>query len=303
MKERILIVDDDKYIALLLYNFLEEEGFICETAENGLEALEKISKGNDYDMVLLDFVMPKMNGLEFLAASRDINPKLPVLMISGYRTIDNTLEALRLGAIGFIKKPFSLKDVLKNLKLVFQTTRNKKELGPIIPHLKRGNMEFVFKTAEIEPDEVSIYLATHLGEMGLIEGRRISTVALAFNEVLINAIEHGNLDLPVNHFLEASMNEEKENIIDLKNERIKDPNFANKKIIVKYIFNDEETIVIITDEGKGFDTSKVVDFLLRDDETNIKGCGRGIMLLKYAVDEVRFNEKGNEVTLVIRPKK
>ncbi len=299
MKERILIVDDDKYIALLLYNFLEEEGFICDTAENGLEALEKVSKGNHYDMVLLDFVMPKMNGLEFLAALKEINPKLPVLMISGYRTIDNTLEALRLGAIGFIKKPFSLKDVLKNLKLVFHTTRGKKELGPIIPHLKRGSMEFEFETADIEPDEVSIYLATHLGEMGLIEGRRISTVALAFNEVIINAIEHGNLELPVNHFLEMGDNDEKDKILNLKNERLRDSDYANKKIAIKYFFCNDETMVTITDEGAGFNTASVVDFLLRDDTENMDGCGRGIMLLKYAVDEVRFNEKGNEVTLVI----
>lgn len=300
MKERILIVDDDKYITLLLHNFLEEEGFICETAENGLEALEKVSKGENYDMVLLDFVMPKMNGLEFLAAAKEINPKLPVLMISGYRTIENTLEALRLGAIGFIKKPFSLKDVLKNLRLVFYTSKSKKELGPIIPNLKRGSMEFVFKTGETEPDKIALYLATHLGEMGFISGRRISTVALAFNEVLLNAIEHGNLELPVNYFLNLPGGEEKEKIVDLKNERIKDPYYVNKNIIVKYQFYDEETEVTIIDEGPGFDTTAVIDFLIRDDASNAEGCGRGIMLLKYAVDEVKFNAKGNEVTLVIR---
>jgi DNA-binding response OmpR family regulator len=300
MKEKILIVDDDKYISLLLCNFLEEEGFICETAENGLEALEKVTKDEKFDMVLLDFVMPKMNGLEFLAAVRDINPKLPVLMISGYRTIDNTLEALRLGAIGFIKKPFSLKDVLKNLKLVFHTTKSKKELGPIIPYLTRGNMEFVFNTGEIEPDEVSIYLATHLGELGLIAGRRISTVALAFNEVLINAVEHGNLELPVNHFLDIPGNEEKEKVVALKNERLKDPKYSSKKIILKYLFNNTETMVTVIDEGPGFNTSAVMDFLIKEDDSNVEGCGRGIMLLKYAVDKIKFNDKGNEVSLVIK---
>ena len=300
MKEKILIVDDDKYIALLLYNFLEEEGFLCDTAEDGLEALEKISKGNDYDMVLLDFVMPRMNGLEFLAAVKDINSKLPVLMISGYRTRENTLEALRLGAIGFIKKPFSLKDVLTNLKLVFQTAKSKRELGPIIPNLKKGNMEFVFKTGEIEPDKISLYLSTHLGEMGLIEGRRISTVALALNEVLINAIEHGNLELPVNYFVETIGSEEKEAVTDLKNERLKDPEYANKDIIIKYQFHNDEIVLTIIDEGSGFDTASVVEFLMNNDSSGAEGCGRGLMLLKYAVDEIRFNEKGNEVTLVIR---
>lgn len=300
MKEKILIVDDDKYISLLLYNFLEEEGFKCDTAEDGLEALEKVSKGNEYDMVLLDFVMPKMNGLEFLAAVKDINPNLSVMMISGYRTRENTLEALRLGAIGFIKKPFSLNDVLSNLRLVFNVSKSKKELGPIISHLNKGKMEFVFKTGEIEPDKISFYLATHLGEMGFISGRRITTVALALNEVLINAIEHGNLELPVNYFVENPGAEKKETVFDLKNERLKDSQYADKKIIINYQFQNDETAVTIADEGPGFDPSTVVDFLISDDLTKTEGCGRGLMLLKYAVDEIRFNEKGNEVTLVIR---
>ena len=300
MKEKILIVDDDKYITLLLFNFLEDEGFICDTAENGLEALEKISKGNNYDMVLLDFVMPKMNGLEFLAAAKKMNPELPVLMISGYRTIDNTLEALKLGAIGFIKKPFSLKDVLKNLRLVFHTSQGKKMLGPIISHLKKGSMEFVFKTGEIEPDKIAVYLATHLGEMGFIEGKRISTVALAFNEVILNAIEHGNLELPVNYFLKTPGSDDREKVFDLKNERLNDQKYAGKEITIKYKFHNDETMITIIDEGSGFDTALVVNCMLNNDDSDMAGCGRGIMLLKYAVDELRFNDKGNEVTLVVR---
>jgi len=300
VKEKILIVDDDKYISLLLYNFLEDEGYLCETAENGLEALEKVSKGNKYDMVLLDFVMPKMNGMEFLSAVKEINPKLPIMMISGYRTRENTLEALRLGAIGFIKKPFSLNDVLKNLKLVFHTSKSKKELGPIIPYLKKGNMEFVFKTGEIGPDKVSLYLATHLGEMGFIEGRRISTVALAFNEVLTNAIEHGNLELPVNYFVEGTGGEDKDSVTDLKNQRLKDPLYANRNIVIQYQFQNEETAVTISDEGPGFDTSRVAEFLKSGDPSKSEGVGRGLVLLKYAVDEVKLNERGNKVTLVIK---
>ncbi len=299
MKEKILIVDDDKYIALLLYNFLDDEGYICETAENGLEALEKISKGNHYDMVLLDFVMPKMNGLEFLAAVKEINPDIPIMMISGYRTRENTLEALKLGAIGFIKKPFSLNDVLNNLRLVFHTSKSKKDLGPIIPYLKSGSMEFVFKTKDIEPDKVSLYLATHLGEMGFIEGRRISTVALAFNEVLINAVEHGNLELPVNYFLENPGSEERESVNDLKNERLQDPAYSGKDVIVKYVFHNDETQITIIDEGPGFDTEEIVEFLESDDTMSSEGCGRGLILLKYAVDEVKFNQTGNEVTLCV----
>jgi DNA-binding response OmpR family regulator len=284
-----------------LYNFLDDEGYLCETADNGLEALERVRKGNSYDMVLLDFVMPKMNGLEFLAAVRDINPKLPVMMISGYRTRENTLEALRLGAIGFIKKPFSLKDVLKNMRLVLQASRSKKELGPIIPFLKKGSMEFVFRTDAVEPDKMSLYLATHLGEMGFIEGHRISTVALAFNEVITNAVEHGNLELPVNYFLEEPGGETRESIADESIERLRTARYADRTITIRYQCENDETRVSVIDEGPGFDVDSVREFLeSRDNSAASDHIGRGLILVKYAVDEVRFNDRGNEVTLIIR---
>jgi len=303
MKEKILIVDDDKYISLLLYNFLDDEGYLCETADNGLEALERVRKGSTYDMILLDFVMPRMNGLEFLAAVRDIDPKVPVMMISGYRTRENTLEALRLGAIGFIKKPFSLKDVLKNMRLVLQASRSKKELGPIIPFPKKGSMEFVFKTDAVEPDKMSLYLASHLGEMGFIEGHRISTVALAFNEVITNAVEHGNLELPVNYFLEERGGETSESIADESAERLRTARYAERTVTIRYECENDETRVSVIDEGPGFDVASVRGFLeSSDDGAAADHIGRGLILVKYAVDEVRFNDRGNEVTLVIRTK-
>jgi DNA-binding response OmpR family regulator len=303
MKEKILIVDDDKYISLLLYNFLDDEGYLCETADDGLEALERVRKGNTYDMVLLDFVMPRMNGLEFLAAVHDINPTLPVMMISGYRTRENTLEALRLGAIGFIKKPFSLKDVLKNMRLVLQASRNKKELGPIIPFLKKGSMEFVFKTDAVEPDKMSLYLANHLGEMGFIEGHRISTVALAFNEVITNAVEHGNLELPVNYFLESPDGETSQSTAEQSAERLRTARYAERTVTIRYQCENDETRVSVIDEGPGFDVENVREFLeSRDSTPAADHIGRSLILVKYAVDEVRFNDRGNEVTLIIRTK-
>ena len=300
MKERILIVDDDKYISLLLYNFLDDEGYICETAENGLEALERVRKGNPYDMILLDFIMPQMNGLEFLAAMREIDPKLPVMMISGNRTRENTLEALKLGAIGFIKKPFCLNDVLKNLRLVLHAARNKRGQGPIISFLKKGSMEFVFKSAQIEPDKISLYLANHLGEMGFIEGTRISMVALAFNEVITNALEHGSLELPVNYFLENQCGEPKLAIEEQKNERLSIAHYADRTITLHYQFQNDETRVTVTDEGSGFAVDSIREFLASKDETAAtNNVGTGLILLKHAVDEVLFNDKGNEVTLII----
>ncbi len=301
MKERILIVDDDKYISLLLYNFLDDKGYICETAENGLDALERVRKGNPYNMVLLDFVMPQMNGLEFLAAVRETNPELPVMMISGYRTRENTIAALKLGAIGFIKKPFSLNVVLKNLRLALHASRNKQEHGPILSFLKKGSMEFVFKSEQIEPDKVSLYLANHLGEMGFIEGPRISTVALAFSEVITNALEHGNLELPVNYFVENQNDETRQAIEAQKNERLRIAHYADRVITLHYSFQNDETRVTVTDEGPGFDVDSIREFLASGCDTEAANpVGNGLILLKYAVDEVLFNDKGNAVTLIIR---
>lgn len=108
---RILIVDDEKSIRDTLNEILEYEGYEIEEAENGEVALSKIKKFN-YDVVLCDIKMPKMDGIELLSKASEIAPELPFIMISGHGTMETAIEATKKGAFDFISKPPDLNKLL-----------------------------------------------------------------------------------------------------------------------------------------------------------------------------------------------
>jgi CheY-like chemotaxis protein len=101
----ILIVDDEKNIRLTLSQVLETLGAEIDTAANGEEALTKL-KGREFGLILLDIRMPGMDGMEILRRVREIRPDIRVIMITAYGTIESAVEAMKLGAVDFLQKPF-----------------------------------------------------------------------------------------------------------------------------------------------------------------------------------------------------
>jgi DNA-binding response OmpR family regulator len=111
MKEKsILIVDDEKNILLTLSQSLEALQVEIDTAANGEEALAKL-KEKEFDLILLDIRMPGMDGMEVLRRVREIRPDIRMIMISAYGTIELAVEAMKLGAVDFIPKPFSPQEI------------------------------------------------------------------------------------------------------------------------------------------------------------------------------------------------
>ncbi len=109
-KQSILIVDDEKNIRFTVSQALESKKVAVETAINGEEALEKLQNG-EYGVVLLDLRMPGMDGMEVLRKIREDKPNTRVVIISAHGTIDKATEAMKLGAVDFVQKPFSPKEI------------------------------------------------------------------------------------------------------------------------------------------------------------------------------------------------
>ncbi len=109
--EKILIVDDEAAIRSLFVEALEELGYRCDVAGNGLECLEKFYRVKDYDVVLLDIQMPKLNGIETLKKLKAYSPDLSIIMVSASRDIENVRAALKEGAYDYVFKPFNVNDV------------------------------------------------------------------------------------------------------------------------------------------------------------------------------------------------
>lgn len=111
----ILIVDDDQSIRRSLRDILEFEKFTVEEATDGFDGLAKVKK-KDFDLVLLDIKMPKMDGMDVLERLQILRPDLPVIMISGHATIDTAVDAVKKGAFDFISKPPDLNRLLITLR-------------------------------------------------------------------------------------------------------------------------------------------------------------------------------------------
>lgn len=109
--EKILIVDDEDAIRSLFVEALEDLGYRCDVAANGLEALEKFYRVRDFDVVLLDIQMPKLNGIETLKKLKAYSPDLSIIMVSASRDIENVRAALKEGAYDYVFKPFNVTDV------------------------------------------------------------------------------------------------------------------------------------------------------------------------------------------------
>src|SRR5690625_7979962 len=110
MKNKILIADDEPNMIWALKRALIKEGYEVLSVENGEEAVESF-KEQESDLVILDLKMPKMDGMEALTAIKEINPKVPIIMITAHGTTKVAVEAMKVGALDYISKPFDIEEL------------------------------------------------------------------------------------------------------------------------------------------------------------------------------------------------
>lgn len=137
-KGRILVVDDDAGFLEAIRDFLSLEGFQVDTANSGEKALEIVSS-SVYDTLITDLKLPGFSGTEVLKRTREIDPELPVIVITGFASLDTAIEAVRAGAYDYLSKPF---DLQKLLHVIERAVRERK--------LKRENKELLGNLMEVK---------------------------------------------------------------------------------------------------------------------------------------------------------
>ena len=116
---KILIIEDEEGICKFLKEGLEEENYKISIAENGKIGLKMFEKINP-DLILLDWMLPEMNGIEVCKAIREKNEDIPIIFLTAKDTIQETIEGLKNGANDYIKKPFSFEELLERIKIHFR---------------------------------------------------------------------------------------------------------------------------------------------------------------------------------------
>ena len=115
----ILIIEDELGIIQFLQQGLEEEGYNITSATDGLQGFE-LFQNNNFDLILLDWMLPNMSGLDLCKAIRITDNKVPILFLTAKDTIQETIEGLKAGANDYIKKPFSFEELVERIKIHFR---------------------------------------------------------------------------------------------------------------------------------------------------------------------------------------
>ncbi|MEW6356337.1 MAG: response regulator [Planctomycetota bacterium] len=181
-KRPVLIVDDEKNIRLTLSQSLEPLGLETETAVNGEEALAKLEE-KDFGVMLLDLKLPGMDGMEVLCRVRDIRPDIRVIIITAHGTVDSAVEAMKLGAVDFIQKPFAPQEIRDLVSRVMDRDkldeRKAADYASCVELAKRSirekhyddAVEHVRKAIGIEPGQAEAF--NLLGAIMEIQGNRL----------------------------------------------------------------------------------------------------------------------------------
>jgi CheY-like chemotaxis protein len=286
----VLVVDDSPIDRQLVGGLLRQEtDWFVEFAENGADALARI-RNMAPDLVVTDLQMPDVNGLELVAAIRKGFSQVPVILMTGKGSEEIAVEALHAGASSYVPKrslATMLVETSRRVLSAFQDDRHRSEL------LKRVVLrEESFK---IENDvnlllSLSRHLQQMLGDAWNIDRTDRLRSGTAFEEALLNALYHGNLE--VSSDLKEIDHTAFYRLVD---ERRRSSPWRERRIHVAVRLTLEEVEVAIRDEGPGFDPARLPD--PTDPENLDRPCGRGVMLMRAFMDEISYNQFGNEVTM------
>jgi len=146
---RILIIDDDENIRKVLTTILEDEGYVVESVDTAKKAIER-TRRKTYNLALIDIRLPDIDGIELLTRTRDTTPKMRKIIITGYPTLKNAIEALNRGADGYILKPFDMENVLDTIKSELKKQEEEKKYS------QQKVAEFIeTRVRELETKEVA----------------------------------------------------------------------------------------------------------------------------------------------------
>jgi CheY-like chemotaxis protein len=299
---RILIVDDSRMDRQLAARILQKHTGWTELspddpldisyADDGVKALEAIN-ATPPDLILTDLNMPNMNGLKLVEEVRLSHKQVPVILMTAQGSDEIAIKALQSGAASYVPKKLLAQELVDTTLSVLESAHTNRSHTRLLECLTGS--EAYFKLANdpaLIPPLVGYLKDSRFRVCGSDETGLVR-ITMALREAVLNAMHHGNLELS------SSLREGDEREYHrLARDRAKQKPYSDRRVIVRAADAPEGSTYVIRDEGPGFDPTKLPDPL--DPENMEKVSGRGLLLIRTFMDEVRFNDHGNEITLVKR---
>jgi len=274
MPKSILVVDDNEDLRELVSSALTQAGYDVFGAPNASEGL-RIAAQQEPDLVLLDIMMPGMDGLEMLARLRERDKEMPVIVMTAHSTPETVISAMREHACDFLAKPFDMDDLVSAVNAVFAIAPQEIAIKVLSARPEWVELRVPCSMAAIDPLE---RLITQL-EMDIPPTTR-DNITYAFREMLRNAIEYGGKNDPTK-FVEVGYLHSPRVIIY----RIKDPGEGFSIEALRHA-------AILNPEGDPVRHERVRE------ELGMRPGGFGILIARNMVDEMIYNERHNEVLLI-----
>lgn len=287
----VLVVDDSAIDRRLASGLLEKEGvFQIVMAANGVDALQML-KQQPIDLVLTDLQMDEMDGLQLVEAVRADYPLTPVILMTALGSEEIAVTALEKGAASYVAKRRLQQDLLEIVQQVLDNSDENRLQSRLMHRLARNEFSFVLNNDLSLVHSLVKYLQHTLRCVRLADEVDRLRVGIAVEEALLNALYHGNLEVS------SDLKETDPNLFEetAKQRSLEEP-YRNRRIFVDALVSRESARFTIRDEGPGFDPSTLPDPC--DPDNLEKPSGRGILLMRSFMDEITFNEQGNQVTLV-----
>ena len=294
----VLIVDDSAVDRRLVCEFLRKESrWTVEDAANGVEALARM-KDSAPDLVLTDLNMPVMDGLELVTALRQHHPGVPVILITAYGSETLATEALRRGASSYVPKSQLTDRLIDTMEEVLALAHADRSYERLIHCLAKTRFTFLLENDASLIDPLVDLVQRMVAGMELADFTGRLRIGVALKEGLLNALFHGSLEISKEEMQEVQHALLDDKDLSLVEQRRSQPPYRDRKIFVDVTLSKHEARFVIRDEGPGFDVKGIPD--LKDPGALEPEQGRGLSLIRTFMDDVVFNDAGNEVTMVKR---
>ncbi len=269
--KRVLVAEDDATLAAALAKLLEQAGFEAMTALNGREALDELERQH-YDLVVLDILMPVMDGFQVMKSLQKSEERPKVIVITADTAQETVLQAMKEQVYQFVPKPFSLRALVQLVGTALNENVPPIEVLSAKPHW----VELLVPCHRETADRITNFMAQVKGDLPQ-EVR--DSVGQAFREMLLNAVEWGGRFDPT------------------------------RKVRIAYLRANRMLMYRIADPGAGFTFKELAHAAVAhpDDpiahmkvreEKGMRPGGFGILLARSIVDELLYNETHNEVVLI-----
>ena len=286
----VLVVDDTAVDRRLAGGLLEKgPGLEVIYANDGEEALTMLERSSP-EIVVTDLQMPGLDGLELVSAINDRHPAVPVVLMTAHGSETIAAQALARGAASYVPKSDLSSSLLETVLHILAMSDSDQRYRKLIHCSTRTEFEFELDNdlAHIEP--LVDLVQQVIQSMNLFDNTVRVRVGVALEHALLNAIYRGNLEIDAREFPAIDQ--------QVIRNRMVQPPYRDRRVHVTIQVTRGAATFVIRDEGPGFDTSVVPES--GDPDAFKEGVGRGLVLMKTFMDEVRFNEEGNEVTMTKR---